>query len=114
VVLWIIIAKPFILILFGDKYIRLCSDFPSLGGSPNTGHFYDTGFIHNYLRNEKTVYFGVYSFFQLAMTFALNLILIPKYGVFAPAIVMAIGGVISVIFTWTIVIRHYWVKNPKS
>jgi len=114
VVLWIIIAKPFILILFGDKYIDSVPIFQALAAAQIPVIFTIPASSTITYAMKKTVYFGVYSFFQLAMTFALNIILIPKYGVFAPAIVMAIGGVISVIFTWTIVIRHYWVKNPKS
>lgn len=111
VVLWIIIAKPFILILFGEKYIDSVPIFRALAAAQIPVIFTIPSSSAITYAMKKTVYFGVYSFFQLALTFSLNLLLIPKYGVFGPAIVMAIGGIISVIFTWTIVARHYWITK---
>lgn len=111
VILWIIIAKPFILILFGDKYVDSVPIFRALAAAQIPGLFTIPSSSAIIYSMKKTVYFGVYSFFQLALTFILNLILIPKYGVFGPAIVLAIGGIISVIYTWAIVIRHYWINK---
>lgn len=108
IILWIMVAKPFILILFGDKFIESVPIFQALVAAQIPSIFTIPSSAAIIYAMKKTIYFGVYSFFQLAMVFILNLILIPKFGVFGPAIVMAIGGIISVIFTWTIVIKHYW------
>ena len=110
IVLWIIIAKPFILILFGEKYLEAVPIFQALTASmipfvltiPSV-----TAIIYSM---KKPIYIGVFSFFQLAAIFVLNLVFIPKYGVFGPTLTFAITNSILAAYSWIIVIRHYWFK----
>jgi len=37
--------------------------------------------------------------------------LIPKYGVFGPTITFAAVNSILAIYTWSIVIKHYWLTK---
>lgn len=111
IIFWIIIAKPFILILFGEKYIPSVPVFqalaaayiPSLLTVPSV-----TAIIYSM---KKTVYIGAYSFFQIAAIFLLDLFLIPKYGVFGPTITLGVTNLIMVFYSWFIVIKYYWGKN---
>jgi O-antigen/teichoic acid export membrane protein len=59
---------------------------------------------------KKPIYIGLFSFFQLAAMFFLNLYLIPKFGVFGPTITYAIANSILALYSWAIVIKYYWVK----
>ena len=114
VVVWIIVARPFILILFGDKYIDSVPVFQALAASQIPFLFTAPSVSAIIYSMKKTVFIGAFSFFQIAAIFALNVIFIPKYGVFGPTITLGITNTILAIYTWVIVIRHYWGKNPKS
>ena len=111
IVLWIIIAKPFILILFGEKYLEAVPIFQALTASmipfvltiPSV-----TAIIYSM---KKPIYIGVFSFFQLAAIFVLNLVFIPQYGVFGPTLTFAITNTILAIYTWAIVVNHYWIRK---
>jgi O-antigen/teichoic acid export membrane protein len=111
IVLWVIFAEPFIVLLFGEKYIPSVPVFqvlalaqiPFLFSIPAT-----TAIIYSM---KKTVYVGAYSFFQIAAIFLLNLVFIPKFGPIGPTITFAISNVIAAVFGWVIVYRHYWLKK---
>jgi len=111
VVFWIIIAKPFILILFGEKYLEAVPIFQALTASmipfvltiPSV-----TAIIYSM---KKPIYIGVFSFFQIAAIFVLNLVFIPQYGVFGPTLTFAITNTILAIYTWAIVVNHYWIRK---
>jgi O-antigen/teichoic acid export membrane protein len=108
VILWILIAEPFMLLLFGTKYLPAVPAFKALTASmipylvaiPST-----TAIIYGM---KKTMYIGAYSFFQLAVIFLLNLILIPKFGVIGPTISYAVVNSILALYSWVIVYRYYW------
>lgn len=109
--LWILVAKPFILLLFGYKYSEAIPIFQVLAASmipflfaipPTTAIIYSL---------KKPIYIGAFSFFQLVGIFFLNLLLIPKYGVFGPTISFAAVNSILAIYSWAIVINHYWLKR---
>lgn len=110
-ILWIVIARPFILILFGDKYLDAVPIFQALTASmipfvltaPSV-----TAIIYSM---KKTVFIGAYSFFQLVAIFILNLVFIPKYGPIGPTLTFGITNIILAIYTWYIVINHYWFKK---
>ncbi len=108
VVLWIIIAKPFILTLFGDKYIDSVPVFRALAAAQIPFLFTAPSVSAIIYSMKKTVYIGAFSFFQVAAIFLLNFLLIPKFGVFGPTITLGVTNTILVIYTWTIVIKHYW------
>lgn len=63
---------------------------------------------------KKTVYIGTFSIFQLFAIFLLNLYLIPKLGPYGPTITFGIVHTILALYTWAIVIRHYWINNSGS
>ena len=111
VVAWIIIAKPFILILFGQKYLQSVTTFQALAAAyipfiltapPVTAIVYSI---------KKPSLIGIYSVINLILVFGLNLVFIPKYGQFGPVITIAITNVALAIFSWYIVIKHYWLSK---
>lgn len=110
VVTWIIIAKPFILILFGSKYLEAVPVFQSLAASMIPFLFAIPSVTAIIYALKKPIYIGLFSFFQLAAMFFLNLYLIPKFGVFGPTITYAIANSILALYSWAIVIKYYWVK----
>lgn len=111
IISWIIIAKPFITILFGQKYLDSVSIFrvlavamiPLLITVPSV-----TAIIYAI---KKPVYIGFFSFFQLVAIFLINLLLIPKVGAFAPPIAFGIVYTILAGYTWVIVIKYYWASS---
>lgn len=114
IILWIIIAKPFILILFGDKYIESVPVFQALAAAQIPLLFTAPSVSAIVYSMKKTIYIGAFSFFQVVAIFVLNLIFIPKYGVFGPTITIGITNTILVIYTWYIVIRHYWGRRAND
>lgn len=110
-VFWIIVARPFITILFGQKYLDAVPIFQALTASMIPFIFTAPSVTAIIYSIRKTVYIGAYSFFQIAAIFILNYIFIPKYGAIGPAITFAITNSLLLIYTWTIVIKHYWFKK---
>ena len=108
VIIWIIIAKPFILLLFGEKYLQSVPIFQALSFSyipfiltiPSV-----TAIIYS-IKKPKLI--GVFSIFNLIAIFFLNLILIPKFSIFGPVITFGVTNSIMAIFSWIIVIKYYW------
>lgn len=107
IILWVIFAKPFMLLIF-PNYIDSVPVFQALTLSmipfvltaPSV-----TAIIYSM---KKNIYIGLFSFFQLAGIFLLNLVFIPKYGPFGPTLTFGITNVILAIYTWIIVINYYW------
>lgn len=112
VVLLIIVAKPFILILFGDKYLESVPIFQALAAVQIPFLFSTPSTSAIVYSMKKTVYIGAFSSFQLIAILVLNFILIPKFGVYGPIISIGVTNVILVIYSWWIVIKYYW--NYKS
>jgi O-antigen/teichoic acid export membrane protein len=108
IIVWIIVAKPFILTLFGDKYIDSVPVFQALAAAQIPFLFTVPSVTAIVYSMKKTVYIGAYSFFHILAIFILNLIFIPKFGVFGPAITLAISYTILAVYSWVIVIKHYW------
>ncbi|KKP33072.1 MAG: hypothetical protein UR20_C0014G0001, partial [Candidatus Woesebacteria bacterium GW2011_GWE2_31_6] len=107
-VLWVVIAKPFIVILFGDKYLSAVPIFQALTISMIPFIFTAPSVTAIVYAMKKTVYIGAFSFFQLAAIFLLNLYFIPKYGPIGPTLTFGITNTILAIYTWLIVIKYYW------
>lgn len=113
-ILWILMAKPFITILFGAKYIGSVGIFQALTLAmiPSTMTVPSvTAIIYGM---KQTKYIGLFSFFQLAAIFLINLVFIPKYGVFGPTLAFGFVNTALAIYTWAIVINHYWKKNKTQ
>jgi O-antigen/teichoic acid export membrane protein len=111
IILWIIIAKPFMVILFGEKYLPSVPVFQALAASMIPFVFTAPSVTAIIYAMKKTVYIGTFSFFQIVAIFLLNFIFIPKYGPIGPTITFGITNTILAIYTWVIVIRHYWTKE---
>jgi O-antigen/teichoic acid export membrane protein len=107
VILWIIFARPFMEILFGEKYLPAVPVFQALAAAqipflltvpPVTAIIYAM---------KKTVYIGTLSFFQLAAIFLLNLFLIPRFGILGPTMTFGVTNTLLALYVWIIVLRHY-------
>jgi O-antigen/teichoic acid export membrane protein len=112
IIFWIIIAKPFMFVLF-PKYMASVPVFQALAAAQIPFLFTVPSVTAIIYAMKKTVFIGAFSFFQIAAIFLLNFVLIPKYGPFGPTITFAITNTILAIYTWVIVIRHYWRTNSK-
>lgn len=111
IILWVIIAKPFILTLFGDKYLDSVPVFQALALAQIPFLFTVPSVTAIIYSMKKTVFIGAFSFFQIAAIFLLNFVLIPKFGVFGPTITLAVTNIILAIYSWVIVARYYWGKT---
>jgi O-antigen/teichoic acid export membrane protein len=114
VIFWIIIAKPFMLLLFGKKYLASVPIFQALAAAEIPFLFTAPSTSAIIYSMKKTVYIGAFSFFQLAAIFLLDLFLIPKYGVYGPVITLGLTNIILVVYSWFFVIKHYWGKEVKT
>lgn len=107
--LWIIVAKPFIIFLFGEKYLESVRVFqvlilamiPFLFTVPSV-----TAIIYAL---KKPFYIGYFSIFQSILLFVLNYIFIKRWGVFGPPIALGLVNMILVFYSWVIVFRHYFI-----
>ena len=108
IIVWIIVAKPFITILFGNKYIESVPIFQALAVAQSLAFFTVPSITAIIYGMKKTIFIGSYSFFQIAAIFVLNYFLIPRFGVFGPAITLGLVNLAQVIYTWVIVIKYYW------
>jgi len=110
-ILWIIVAEPFIVLLFGEKYLPavgvfralIASMIPFLLTAPSV-----TAIIY---AMKKPKYIGLFSFFQLGAIFVLNAVLIPIIGPYGPALTFMFVNVVLAVYTWLIVIRYYWLSK---
>jgi O-antigen/teichoic acid export membrane protein len=113
VVLWIIFAKPFIVILFTVKYLPSVPVFQALAAAQIPFLLTVPSVSAIIYSMKKTVFIGAFSFFQIVAIFLLNFVLIPRYGPFGPTITFAVTNTILAIYTWVIVIKHYWFEEAK-
>jgi len=111
IIIWIIMAKPFVTVLFGAKYLEAVPVFQALAASQIPFLFTVPAVSAIIYAMKKTIYIGGFSFFQLAAIFLLNYYFIPKYGPFGPTITVGIVNTILAIYVWTIVVRHYWLEK---
>lgn len=111
IVFWIIIAEPFITILFGQKYLPAVPIFKALAASMIPFITTAPAVPAIIYAMKKPVYIGVFSFFQIAAIFLINYLLIPKIGAFAPTVAFGIVHTILAIYVWVIVIKYYWSRK---
>lgn len=110
VIIWILVAKPFVLILFGDKYFDsikifqylLLSMIPFIIATPAV-----TAIVHAI---RKPIYIGVFSFVQIVMVFIFNTYFINSFGGIGPAIAFLVSNSVLAIYSWIIVIKYYYTK----
>lgn len=111
IILWILIAHPFITILFGEKYVEAVPVFRALALAMVPFIFTVPAVSAIIYAMKKPKYIGLYSFFQITVIFILNYFLIPRFGVFGPTITLGTTYTILAIYTWLIVIKHYWINK---
>jgi len=113
IVFWMIISKPFVIILFGQKYAESVPLFKGLIAAYITFVLAVPSVTAIIYAMKKTIYIGVFSFFQLAAIFLVNQIYIPKIGSFAPVIAYGFVYSILAIYTWIVVIKYYWFSDKE-
>ncbi len=109
VILWIVIAKPFVLILFGENYFGsikilqylLVSLIPFIISTPAV-----TAIVHSM---RKPIYIGTFSFVQVIMIFIFNLYFTNSFEGLGPAIAFLISNTVLAIYAFIIVYRHYFI-----
>lgn len=111
IIVWIIIAKPFMLLLFGEKYLPSVPVFQALAAAQIPFLFTVPAVTAIIYSMKKTVFIGAYSFIQILMIFGLNYIFIPRFGPIGPTITFGISNTLLAIYTWAIVIKHYWIEK---
>lgn len=107
IIFWVIIAKPFVLFLFGTKYLESVKVFQALALSMIPFLFTAPSVSAIIYAMKKPKIIGVFSFFQTAAILVLNYILIPKFGAFGPTITFGITNTILLVYTWGIVWKYY-------
>lgn len=111
IIVWIIVAKPFILLLFGEKYLPSVGVFQALTASMIPFLITVPAVTAIIYAIKKPIYIGTFAVFQLIATFLLNFIFIPKYQSYGPTLTFAIVHTILAIYTWVIVVKHYWLER---
>lgn len=109
-IFWIIIADPFITILFGDKYRDSVPVFQALTLAMLPFMFTVPSVTAIIYGMKKTKYIGWFSFFQISAIFSVNLIFIPIYGPYGPTLAFGLVNTVLALYTWIIVIKYYWGK----
>jgi len=107
VAVWILIAKPFVTLLFGVKYLPAVAIFQAYAGSMIPFILATPAVTAIIYSMKKPVYIGYFSFFQIAAIFLLNLLLIPKIGASGPLVAFFVINTILAVYAWMIVIRYY-------
>jgi O-antigen/teichoic acid export membrane protein len=110
IIVWIIFAKPIMFILF-PKYMASVPIFQALAAAQIPFLFTVPSVSAIIYSMKKTVYIGAFSFFQIVAIFGLDIWLIPKYGAFGPAITLGVTNIILAVYTWVIVVKHYWIEK---
>lgn len=106
-VVWYAIATPFILVLFGEKYLPsvhifrllIVSIIPFVLTTPSVN-----AIIYSI---KKPKYIGYFSIFQFIAVILLNIIFVPRFGSIGATYTLIITNTLLAIYTWAIVIRHY-------
>jgi O-antigen/teichoic acid export membrane protein len=106
IIFWIIIARPFIAI-FGDQYLPAVNVFRVLALSMIPFVLTVPSVTAIIYAIKKPGYIGRFSVVQLILVVILNLLLIPRVGVYAPALVFGVINIMLLIYSWSIVISHY-------
>jgi len=108
ILLWVLIARSFIILLFGEKYIESIPIFKALAAAMIPFLLTVPAVTAIIYAMKKPILVGSFALFQLIATFFMNLYFIPKYGSFGPAITFAIVNTILAVYVWFIVIKYYW------
>lgn len=113
VVFWVIIAKPFVLLLFGDKYFESIKIFQALALSMIPFIFTAPSVSAIIYAMKKPKIIGIFSIFQTSAILILNYLLIPKFGAFGPTITLGVTNTILAVYSWIVVVRYYAKVNSN-
>lgn len=108
IVAWVLLARPFILFLFGEKYESSIVIFQWLALSMIPFVFTAPSVSAIIYSLKKPKYIGLFSIFQTALIIILNYLLIPRFGAFGPTITFGVTNTILAVYTWGIVMKYYW------
>lgn len=114
VLVWIAAARPFIVILFGEKYLPSVNIFRVLALAMIPYFVSTPASTAVTYALKKTRLVGIFSVIQLTLILVLNLILIPTYGVYGPAISIGIVNSLMLLFYWSLVYKYYFTKSLKT
>lgn len=106
IIVWIIFARPFV-IIFGEQHLPAVNVFRVLALSMIPFVFTVPSVTAIIYAIKKPKYIGRFSILQLILVVSLNVLLIPRMGVFAPALVFGIINTLLAVYSWAIVISHY-------
>lgn len=107
IIFWVVIARPFITLLFGERYLESVSIFQYLAISTIPFLFTAPSVSAIIYAMKKPKYIGVFSIFQALATVILNYVFITKYGAIGPTIALMIVNSALALYSWSIVIGHY-------
>lgn len=110
IVVWVIIANPFITLLFGDRYVESVRVFQYLAIAMIPFIFTAPSVSAIIYAMKKPKYIGVFTVFQAIATVILNYLFIKQYGALGPTFAMGIVNTALAIYTWVIVFRYYYSK----
>lgn len=108
IALWALIAEPFIVLLFGSKYIDAVGVFRVLAIGMIPFLFTVPSVTAIIYALKKPKYIGFFSIFQLATVFALDFSLIPQYGAMGAALTLSVVNFLLMLYSWVIIIKYYW------
>jgi len=108
ILVWILVAEPFITILFGVKYLPSVPIFKILAGAMIPFILATPAVTAIIYAMKKPIYIGIFGIIQLLGLLGLNLILIPAFGSIGPAISVSLVNTILAIYAWAIIYKYYW------
>lgn len=109
-IVWVIFAEPFMALIF-PNYIDSVPIFQLLSLATIPFILTAPSVAAIIYAMKKNVYIGAFSFFQIVAIFLLNSYFIPKYGATGPTYTYMFTNSILAIYTWVIVIKHYWFEK---
>lgn len=111
IVFWVIIARPFMLFLFGDKFLPSVGVFQALAIAYIPFVVTAPAASAIIYALKKPIYIGAFSFFEIAGIFLLNLFFIPRYELYGPVIAFGIVRMAHSIYIWSVVVRYYFLSK---
>lgn len=107
ILIWIILARPFIYILFGVKYLSTVNTFRLLSFAMIPYLLSVPAFTTIIYTFKKPKYIGVFSIVQLILVVFINVLLIKRYGINGPGITFFISNSLYALYTWTLIIIFF-------
>lgn len=107
ILLWIVFARPFILLLFGEKYIESVVMFQYLASAMIPFLFTVPSVTAIIYAMKKPKYIGAFTVFQAILMVLLNYVFIKRFGAIGATFAVGIVNTLLALYSWAIVINHY-------